>query len=329
MDIYEIAKKAGVSATTISRVLNKPELVNINTRKKIIDILNEYNYVPNQIARSLTLKKTQTIGVLAVNIASSYNMKIILTIEREFNKTGYSVILCNSSADIASKSKYLKILSSKMVDGIITIGSIFTDRSIKNDILSLSKDIPFILINDSVEAPNIYSVFCDVQSGMEKVIDFLCRKGHQNIVFVRDIDNPFINLKVEGFRRGLDKNNRNFDENSILTVNRDLIGGYQSVEMILNSNKKIDAMIFCDDLLAFGAIKRLKQLNIKVPEDMAIVGFNNSDYALFSDPEITSVDSKIDFLGETAFRKMISVLNNKSVESITTITPNLVIRGSA
>ena len=161
MNIYEIAKRAGVSIATVSRVINNNPNVRDETREKVEKAIEESNYTVNDIARSLAVKTTHTIGVMTSDVRDSYYANAIYTIEQEFRELGYNVILCNTGQELQKKKKYLKVLLEKKVDGIILVGSVFKEQGDNSHIIEASKKVPVVILNSHIEGENIYSIVCD------------------------------------------------------------------------------------------------------------------------------------------------------------------------
>lgn len=328
MNIYDVAEEAGVSIATVSRVLNDPSRVSEKTRKKVEDVLVKYNYTPNAIARGLVVKSMKTIGVLTIDIRDTYYANVAYTIEHEFSKLGYNVILCNTGGDAEEKIRYMRILSEKKVDGLILVGSVFKDRRIDKFIASIGQNMPVVIVNGFTDAPNIYSIICDDSYGVSICVDYLFRQGHREIVYLKDADSFSAQLKLDGFKSGMEKNGLKVSPDCILNTERGIPGGAGAVEQLFNAGTPFSAIITGEDITAVGAVKKLKEYGKKVPEDISVIGFNNSVIANCCDPDLTSVDNKMENMGIGAARILGDVLEGRNVPYKTVITPDLVIRKS-
>ncbi len=158
MNIYDIAKEAGVSISTVSRVLNKKENVNEETRCKVEEILKKYDYVPSGIARGMVSKSMKTVAILTVDVRVPQYSRIAYTIEREFSKRGYNVQLCNTGGDLEEAVQYLDVVTSKQVDGVVLVGSIFNRIELDERVASLLKHTPVVVANGQLNLPGCYSV---------------------------------------------------------------------------------------------------------------------------------------------------------------------------
>jgi LacI family transcriptional regulator len=328
MNIYDIAREAGVSIATVSRVLNNSPQVSQKTKEKVNQILERYDYTPNAIARGLVVKSMKTVGVLTIDIRDFYYANVAYTIEQEFSKLGYNVILCNTGGDSQEKIKYMRMLSEKKVDGLILVGSVFRDKNIDKAISQIAKSLPIVMVNGFLEADNIYSIICDDSYGISMCVDYLCKKGYKEIVYLQDAQTYSAQSKMEGFKIGMAKNQLELKPSSILRIERGIRGGYQAVEQLITSQQKFSAIIAGEDITAVGAIKKLQEIHKNIPSDVAVIGFNNSVIAQCCTPELTSVDNKMETMGTGAVRILNDVFEGRNVPFKTVIMPDLVIRNS-
>jgi LacI family transcriptional regulator len=328
LNIYDIANEAGVSITTVSRVLNHKENISKKTKDKVEAILKKYNYIPNAIARGLATKSMKSIGIVTTNITDMHHAKSAYTMEREFNKLGYSVILCNTGSKTEESINYIKMLSERNIDGIILMGSVFNNNDIQSTISTYISNIPTVLQNGFLDIENTYSVLVDDSYGISMCVDHLSEKGHTDIIYVKDMNTYSAGQKKEGFLVGMNKHGLKLDENSIITTECGLDGGRKAVQKLIKSNKKFTAIIFGEDITAIGAMKELRHLGINVPKDVAIIGFNNSILAECCYPELTSVDNKVETTSFLSVKLLSDLIEKKNVASNILVRPELVIRKS-
>jgi LacI family transcriptional regulator len=328
MNIYDIAEEAGVSITTVSRVLNNKENISKKTKDKVEAVLKKYNYTPNGMARGLVSKSMKSIGILTIDVRDPHYAATAYIIEQEFSKLGYSVILCNTGGQTSENISYIKMLVEKNVDGIILIGSVFNDDSIKSSILSYANNIPLVLANGFLGIDNSYSVLIDDSYAIALCVDHLVERGHTEIVYVKDSDTYSAGQKKDGFIAGMNKHGLKLDENSLVLVNRGLEGGAEAIEKFISSGKKFSAIIFGEDLTAIGGIKKLKELGKKIPDDVAIIGHNNSIFARCCDPELTSVDNKVETVASLSVKLLTDLIENRNATSNILIRPDLIVRKS-
>lgn len=328
MNIYDIAKESGVSVSTVSRVLNNKDNVSKKTRALVEAVLKKHNYTPNAMARGLVANSMKTIGVLTVDIRDPHYANTAYTIEQEFNKLGYNVILCNTGMDNKVNAKYIKVLSEKKVDGIILVGSVFNNNEIKSSLLSYLHKIPIVLANGCLNIENAHSVLVDDSYGISLCVDYLYEKKHTDIIYVKDNDTYSADQKEQGYLTTMAKHNLPVDLNSVIHVQRGLDGGQEAIEKLMNSKKSFSAIIFGEDITAIGGIKRLKKFGLSVPDDVAITGFNNSIFAEASEPELTSIDNNVEAMGELSVRMLHDLIEDKKSPQNILIRPSLNIRKS-
>lgn len=328
MNIYDIAKEAGVSISTVSRVLNNKGKVKNETQIKIEKVLKKYNYTPSAIARGLVIKSMKTIGIMAIDIRIPHHATIAYIIEQEFSNNEYGVIMCNAGNSMKEADKYIKILIKKQVDGIVFIGSVFNEIMKKPDILTYLKDVPVVLANGELDIPNAYSVLVDDKKGIGMAVDYLYNKGHRNILYVKDQHTYSANLKEKGFICAMQEHNLYTSDKLIFNTQYGIEGGKKVAENIINSGIKFSGVVFGEDLTAIGAIKYFRKIGLKVPEDIAITGYNNSEYSEISEPELTSVDNRPEEMGFLVTKLLSNILEEKEYEDNILIQPRIVERES-
>lgn len=185
MNIYDIAKEAGVSISTVSRVMNNKGNVNAATRKKVEAILDKHDYTPSAIARGMVSKTMKTVAVLTVDIrVPQHYARTVYTIEREFSHRGYEVTICNTGGELEETAKYLKTMLEKKVDGIVLVGSIFNTLCKKDEIGNMIKNTPVVLANGKLELPNSYSVLVDDRYGVSLAVEHLLKRGHLDMYYL-------------------------------------------------------------------------------------------------------------------------------------------------
>ncbi len=329
MNIYEIAKKAGVSIATVSRVINNSPNVKQETREKVETVLREFNYTPNAVARSLVTKSTHTIGVLTSDVRDSYYANAIYTIEQEFRELGYNVILCNTGLELKKIKEYLRIMLENKVDGIILVGSVFREKTNNNHIYDIANHVPVVMLNGHLEGDNIYSIVCNDEEATFKAVHWLYQKGHRDMAYLYDVESFSGMAKIKGFKKGLKKNNLTLRPNNIIQVRSGLEGGYEGVELLEREQCQYTAILTSEDIIAAGALKELRATGKRVPQDIAIFGFNNSQISLCTTPELSTVDNKVGAMAVGAVKILYNVLQDNEFSAKTIVTPELIIRSSS
>ena len=329
MNIYDIAKKAGVSISTVSRVINNHPNVTQEKRDRVLTVLKESNYIPSAIAKSLVVKSTKTIGVLTLDIRHIHYANIAFIIEQSLSKKGYNVILCNTGDDQYEQEKYIRVLAEKQVDGVIMVGSVFSSQLIEACIDKYLSRTPVIMHNGTIKRHNVYSILSNETRGMKITIDYLISRGIREMVFVKEYDTWVAVEKQRIFKEMLQAAGLPFSNERVVRVSRGLEGGRQAVDIILKKGIPCSAFIGCDDITAVGVVQQLVVCGKKVPEDVSVIGFNNSTYSEVSVPQLTVVDNKMEAVGLGLARLLVDVLTGVDVPAVTSLQPTLIIRGSA
>ena len=327
MNIYDIAEEAGVSITTVSRVLNNKSNVKYETRKRIEEVLNKHNYSPSPIARGLVSKNMNTVGILTIDVRVPHYAASAYILEHELYKIGYNAILCNTSGKAENGADYINMLAKKGVSGIILIGSVFQNKQIEATVLKNASNIPFISMNSHINVGNAYSVIINHESGMTLAINHLRDKGHRKIIYVQDARTFSGTRKTDAFVKISTKHKEYPPQRHVFHTERGISGGKNAVDQIMESGLEFSAIIFGDDTTASGGIQRLHQLGKKVPEDIAVVGWNNTESTL-CEPNLTTVDNQNDTIGLICVKMLENILEGNDISPVVTIDSSLVIRES-
>ena len=203
MNIYDIAREAGVSIATVSRVLNHKDTVRADTRAKVEKVLKRCSYAPSAIAQGMVSKSLHTVAVLTVDIRDSHYARTAYTIEREFGRRGYEVILCNTGGDRAETLRTLQAVAQKQVDGLILVGSIFNTICQGAEMENLLRKMPVVLANGTLALPDAYSVMVDDCRGVEMAVEHLVKTGRRNLYYIKDKSTDSAAAKAKGFLSGM------------------------------------------------------------------------------------------------------------------------------
>ncbi len=312
MNIYDIAELAGVSIATVSRVVNGSDKVSDKTRAKVLKIIEESGFTPNAFAQGLGLNTMHTIGILVPDISDLYMSNAVSNLEKLLHENGYDCLLSCSGFDLEGKTKHVSMLLSKHIDALILVGSTYAGNGKDDEEISYIKDaakqVPVFLINGLVEGKQIYSTVCDDRNAVYEVTRALIQRGKKRILFLNNSKSYSAIQKITGYEQALKEANLPIlgelkvqVKNDIHEV-RDLLLQYKTLEF--------DSIIATEDKIAIGAIKYAHRKGISIPEELSIVGYNNSSYAISCEPELTSVDSRIDKLCQETVQRMLKVVGN-------------------
>ena len=333
MNIYDISEKAGVSIATVSRVINNSARVSQKTREKVLAVMRQYEYVPNPFARGLGLKTMRTIGLLCPDASDYYLAKALSYLERMLREQGYDSMLLCTGKELADREKGVEWLISKHVDGIILMGSTFVEDNEEGNIYlrNASKHLPLVLLNASYAYENIYSVLCDDMHATLHATQHLLETGHKEVLYLYHNRNYSGLKKLAGYKAAYKNMGIPIREKLMQYYTDDKMSIPNIRDFVLALDQKgitFDSVVTSEDVLAVGAYKYAHIVGKKVPEDLPIIGYNNSSYCLCCEPEISSVDNKLETLCEQSVNALLKVLAGESVPQKMVFIGELVLRGS-
>ncbi len=322
-----VAEKAGVSVTTVSHVINKTRFVSDEAKKKVNAAINELEYYPSAIARSLKSDQTHTIGMIIPNNSNPYFAEIIHEIEKNCFNLGYNLILCNSGDSQKKQAAYIKILMEKRIDGLIVISS-GTDKELV-DLLSKHK-LPKVIIDrkingieaDLVETDNYFGGYC--------ATEYLIKIGHRKIACITGPKHLSSACeRVKGCLDCLKDNDIKNDPDFLVEGNFKSPSGFEAMKKLLLHKTRPTAVFVCNDLMALGALCATHEHNISVPEDISIIGFDDIKLATYSSPPLTTIAHQKREMGEIVSSFITNRIKDKHRKHEQVhLKPKLVIRKS-
>ena len=255
MNIYDISEKAGVSIATVSRVLNGNANVSEKTRQKVLDVMEKYGYTPNVFARGLGLNTMKTIGLLCTDSSNIFQAKAISYIEQQLHESGYDSILCCSGYELENKKKCMNLLLNKKVDAIILISShfVYGTKEENQYIIDAGAQVPVMILNGEVDAPNVYGVLTDDAACVYKAVAKLAEDGAKRILHFYHSNSYSGKKKMEGYRKGIQEYQLENDEKLLQYYEASLQDIPKMADYLMelwNSGVKFDGIITSDDELA-------------------------------------------------------------------------------
>lgn len=328
MNIYDIAREAGVSISTVSRVLNAKDNVNASTRQRVQDVLDRNHYTPSAIARGMISKSMRSIAVMTNDVRVYTYANTAYVVEQEFSKKGYNVTVCSTGGSVEAGIRYLRILTEKQFDGIIIIGSVFNALNQSEEVRHLLHDTPTVLANGRLALPNSYSVLMDDNMGIRMAVEHLVEKGHRDIWYCKEMTTDSANRKEQGFLQAMEQCGIADAQRRVLHTEFSIRGGLEAAGRLLESGEKVSAVVCGEDVTACGVTKGILRAGLRVPQDIAVTGYNNSDVAHSCEPELTSVDNKAGIVGVLCAQMLEKLINGGEECYSMTIQPQLVEGGS-
>ena len=305
--IREVAKLAGVSVATVSRVLNEKGYVSEEARKKVQKAIDELDYRPNAVARSLFKKQSQTIGLMVPDIVNPFFPELARAVEDTLAKLGYTVILCNTDENAEKERTYLEMMMQKYIDGIIVASNTLSASQVtkyKIPVVSIDREI-------SKELP---SILVENKKGAAMAVRFLKEKGRRRIAHLKGPD--YVPNALERCSGYLDEveNEPWFQESYMADGQYDMTASFDATLTLLQKHPEIDAIFAGNDLSAIGAIKAIYKLGKRVPEDVAVVGFDGIMLSQSTTPELTTVAQPIYEIGERAATALVNIIEKQPME---------------
>lgn len=315
MNIRDIARLAGVGVSTVSRVINDHPDVKDETREKILKIIKESNYIPNNSARILKKNNTNNIGVLVKGVFNPFFAEMINIIGNRINEAGYTMILQqNDYATEDDVDNLIAFVKEKRLQGIICLGGNFLNI---NDESFQFLDIPVVLTSVNTLSKESKSKFSSI--GIDNVlaakasIQYLIDKGHRNIGILLGEKNDvgISGLRLEGYKKALEENNIPYSEENVFIGDYDYSGAYRVTKEIINNRKDITAIFSISDIMAVGAAKSVIDQGLKVGEDISIMGFDGMDISKYYNPGITTVKQPKKNMANNSIDLLLALLAKK------------------
>ncbi len=313
--IKDVAKEAGVSIATVSRVLNNIDVVNEDTKKKVEDAIKKLKYRPNIVARSLKTQRTKTLGIIIPDISSQIYPEIVRGVEDIANIYDYNIMLCNADLNLDKEKEYLKVLKEKMVDGVVYISN-----SLEKELIDTIHDLqlPTVLIETVDENKTFPSVTIDNKEAAKKAVEYLIKKGNKKIAFIGTSSEKLNarSYRFDGYKMALEENNIEVNEELVHICKTDNKkgNGYKAMEIILEKGVEFDAVFCAVDDFAMNAINALRDREISVPEDIDVMGFDNTYAASIFYPKLTTVAQPLYDMGSVGTRMLIKIINKEELE---------------
>jgi LacI family transcriptional regulator len=327
--ISEIAKLAGVSRTTVSRVLSGGSFVSKKTKDKVLEVIEKNEYEPSIIAQSLRTNKTRTIGLVLADIENPFYSRVAKGVIDAAETKKYNVILCNSNNDINSEERDINTLINRGVDGLILTTVALKTKTIKS---LIEREYPFMLIDCKIDFPGVNYVVNDDYYGAKLATEYLISIGHKKIFFLGNRKLISLRERLRGFRDTLKANNI---ESDIVMPEKfiNVYGVYdieRIIEYLISRVDKITAIFAGNDYSAIKSIKVINDYGLRVPEDISVIGYDNIEISSVIKVPLTTIRQPKYLLGKLAVEQLFEILENKSNKEVKRIIlrPDLVIRES-
>lgn len=329
--IYDISEKANVSPSTVSRVINGNEKVSEKTRKLVLEKIEELNFRPNALARSLSNKKTHSIGFIVPDIKNPYFSSIYYEVEKEASKRGYTVLLANSKSDYERESELLDVFLQKQVDGIVFMGgridTNLCDKKYHKELVDISKIVPIVMTSKSdIPIPQVYA---DETNASLELIEHLKSQGCKKIGLLGGSDDINVSKWRRQFcRSACQKLGLEIRPEWVINGSFSIESGRECMEKLFSNVEMPDAVCCINDEVAVGALNYASSQGFEVPQNILLTGFDGSYMSEAVFPQITTVQCNYDEFGKRVFSLLMSNIRKDRSDRVITVNPRVVVRGS-
>ena len=319
--IKDVAKLAEVSISTVSRVINESKPVSPEARRRVLHAIETLGYEPNEVARSLVTKKSNLIGVVVDDIGCNYVSQIVRGIEEIGRMYNYDILLSSSYGNSETELKFLQLLKTKQVEGIILVSEI-----VSHDVVNYMKNskLEFMYLNRYYKVPDFPSISIDYKKATKVMMDYLIGLNHKKILYLTqriDIDETIEREKIEVYKEAV---NSIGEEPILIQIdNLKIDGGYKIGREILRikEEKGITAIFCCQDELAIGLMNYFYDNNIRVPDDISVSGFGDINVASIFRPTLSTIKEPYYDLGAISIRKMLKKLIGEPMDEDKIVLP--------
>ncbi len=322
--IDEVAKRAGVSKATVSRVLNDSKPVREETRQRVMKAIRELDFKPNPAARSLVYKKSRTIGVVVTDIANLFVSVLVKGIEEVAYSKGYNIIISNSHGSAKKEFELLTMLKDKRVDGIVFLTSNLLDEHKR---FFKYVDLPIALVNVSCNQENVIGIMINNYRAAYDMTSYFLQKGHTRVGMIRAsfLDQLTGRDRFVGYWQALKDHGIKYDESLVKEGSLETMDGYLVTRELLQETTDLEALFVACDLMAFGAIKAIIDHGLRVPEDIEVAGFDDVPMASFYHPALTTVRQPIEDMGRFASNNLIDLIEGEIIVKWEQILPHEIV----
>jgi DNA-binding LacI/PurR family transcriptional regulator len=325
--IYDIAKEAGVSIATVSKVINGKGRISAETRSAVFAIMERLDFQPSVIASALTGKKTFTLGLLVPDISNPFFAEIARAIEDQGHQLGYSVVMCNTDNKDVKVERYISLLLQKSVDGIIIATGIE-----KKEILEqlIARGLPIVLIARELPMIAVDTVVVDDYVGGCMAANHLIQLGHTEVAILSESHKVSSSReRVRGFRQTMSDAGHDFNEQWLKVCDYRVEDGKNKTLELLQESSLPSAIFACNDMLAVGALQAAKEMKIRVPKELSIISFDNTILSSVTNPPLTTIAQPMEQLGKLAVDLIVkNIKEDKQMKQRIVLRPEIIVRES-
>lgn len=314
--ITDIAKNLGISPSTVSRALHDHPSISVDTKREVKALAEKLNYQPNLTALSLLSKKSGLIGVVIPEITSYFFSTVIAGIQDVVSSAGYKLIISQTNESFEEEKRMIFEMTQLRVDGILVSPS-FATQTFDHFNPIKQAGIPVVIFDRDCPGFDANKVFVDAYEGAFQAVDYLVKSGCQNIAHIAGpVAIPTFKQRLDGYLDALQQNGREINEDLIVfSTGFSSEVGVESIEKLLDQNKQIDAVFAVNDAVAIGTMHSLREKGYKIPEDVAIIGFDDEPYATFFNPPLASVWQPVYDMGMLSSKILLDLIKPQKVNA--------------
>ena len=304
--IRDVATHAGVSHQTVSRVINHSEQVTLETRERVNAAIKELGYRPSRLAQSMVTQKTRTIGLVVADITNPFFFEVARGVQDAALAQGYNVFVCNTDDNPQGEQDILALLASQEVDGVI----LSTASSSDEELLAFAENYkPLVVINRDIDHPKASLVNVDICKGAKLAVEHLIERGHTHIAMLSHEGHRPDNVRrVIGYRETLEAHGITPKDEWLVLAPPNLIGGYEATQELLREHPEITAIFTYNDLMAIGALRGCHDMGLKVPQDCAVIGFDDIKFSAMAQPSLSSICFDKYNVGQEAMTRLLDMM---------------------
>jgi len=324
----DVAREAGVSTSTVSHVINNNRFVSEAIRDKVNAAINQLNYAPSALARSLKLNQTRTIGMLLTASSNPFYSEVVLGVERSCYERGYSLILCNTDGDEERMNRSIETLLQKRVDGLIMMCT--ENHCPSQDALNRYPSLPIVMMDWSPFDGANDIIQDNALIGGKMATEFLISQGYTRIACITGpLDKTTAQQRLAGFRQAMHEANLEIMPGYEVSGDFEFAGGLSAMQQLLALAVPPHAVFASNDAMAVGVYQAVYQQGLRIPTDVAVMGYDDIQLAQYMTPPLTTIHQPKDELGELAIDTLLHRLQEPDTEAqVLSLTPELIIRGS-
>ena len=306
----DVARAAGVSVATVSHVINSTRFVSAELAARVNAAMTDLGYTPDGTARSLRVRRTNTIGLVVPDNSNPFFAELARLIEEDGFRAGYTTILGNSTEQPARERQYVETLLSKRVDGLILAPTRHDNGGLQR--LVRAARIPIVFVDRDVDVPGVDKVLYDTESGGYAAGRHLLDLGHERIACIAGPSElSSVRARVTGLRRALEEAGKELRAHWLVESDLQYAGGRDATAQLLAADEGFTAIFAANDLMAVGAIRELTARGIRVPEDVSVVGFDDAPLAVMVSPTLTTVRQPLHEMAATAVSLLLARLQDR------------------